>query len=440
MQIIQHTKYLLQHYQLAHKSFLLAVSGGRDSMALAYLFFALKLNFTVAHINYGFRAEDSDKDESLVKEWCEANGIPFYCLRKNGKEELNGKNLQDYARNVRYSFFYKTIKEHNIDMIATAHHQDDQAETLLLQLFRGAGLNGLQGMKVIENNIFRPFLDYNRSVINHFIKENNIPYREDATNAANIYNRNFIRNELFPQLENTFPDVKRHIAQAANRLQEANYFYQKSIQKSLHKLLKNKTENGFLIPINLLLKSESTATLIYELLAHFHLSARYIFEIKKLLSAKQGARLQIENYQLLKDRNNIWWTKQNEATDYWLIEKEDFKNGTIHLENANITFQINEQSKKYTNSSVLYLDYNKISFPLIVRKTKAGDYFYPFGLNKKKKVAKFLIDEKVPLNKRAHKLVLQSGHKIIAVIGHRIDHRYRITTTTTSVLAIEYSK
>ena len=225
------------------KKFLLAVSGGADSMVLSHLFRFFDsaqndkgLEFQVAHVNYHFRGEDSNLDQKIVEDFCKKNDIKFHLKDVSEEEKTEMKSLQNWAREIRYNFFFNLLEKENLDFIVTAHHLNDELETFIINLSRGSGIKGLSGIPKNENRILRPFLTFSKSEIYAFAEENNIDFREDKSNQKDDYLRNKIRNQIVPKITEIFPNFLEQFGESLGYLDTVNQFFQKEIQKILVQL------------------------------------------------------------------------------------------------------------------------------------------------------------------------------------------------------------
>lgn len=265
------------------RKFLLAVSGGADSMVLIELFRLSNLKFDVAHVNYHFRGEDSNLDMMLVQEYCLQNQIQFHLKDVSEEEKSTMKSLQNWARNLRYDFFFDILNERKLDNILTAHHLNDELETFLINLSRGSGIKGLSGIPKNENQILRPLLNYSKDDIYSFAKENNVEFREDKSNKKNDYLRNKIRNQLTPQILEIFPDFLNQFHESLSHLNAVNNFYQEEIEKTYQEILiLENEENSILDREKLLLKPK---TLIIEIIRKLGFSG---LEIEKIIDSENG--------------------------------------------------------------------------------------------------------------------------------------------------------
>ena len=218
------------------KKFLLAVSGGADSAVLSHLFRVSGFEFQIAHVNYHFRGEDSNLDQKIVQDFCKKNNIKFHLKDISEEEKTEMKSLQNWAREVRYDFFFNLLEKENLDFIVTAHHLNDELETFIINLSRGSGIKGLSGIPKNENRILRPFLTFSKSEIYAFAEENNIDFREDKSNQKDDYLRNKIRNKIVPKITEIFPNFLEQFGESIGYLATVNQFFQEEIQKTFDEI------------------------------------------------------------------------------------------------------------------------------------------------------------------------------------------------------------
>ncbi|RYD51691.1 MAG: tRNA lysidine(34) synthetase TilS [Sphingobacteriales bacterium] len=418
---------------------LVAASGGVDSMVLVTLLHQLGYRFAIAHCNFRLRGSASDEDAAFVEAWAAERNIA--CFRKDfdtlAELEQGGGGIQETARRLRYEWFEQIRKDHSFAAIATAHHADDSAETLLMNLFRGTGIRGLHGIRPRQGKIIRPLLFAGKKDLQAYAAELKIDYREDASNAGNDYSRNALRHQILPAIEAQYPHALRAIAETAARVAAAEPLYEKSIARLRKKLMDVRGADHYL-PIRLWQKTESADALLYELLRPFGFTGATIPEIKKLMNAQPGQYLDSETHRLLRHRNFLVLTARNEgvlAADFYLIEREiqtlGFTGGTLTLAEMPVP------DSPVGPATEALLDASQLEWPLVVRRWKAGDYFYPLGMNrKKKKVARFLIDQKLSIAQKEHLWVVESGKRIAWVAGLRIDERFKVRDSTTTVLKL----
>lgn len=420
------------------KKYLLAVSGGIDSMVMADLFLKQQFSFAVAHCNFQLRGEESNLDEQLVKDWCAKNNIECFINHSNTNEycEQHKCSIQVGAREIRYAFFDGILNENKFDFIATAHHQDDNIETVLFQFFRGTGIQGLTGIPAINEKIIRPLLPISKQEILIYAKENNIQYREDKSNLKQDYTRNKLRLNIITQLVEMFPAFKQNIANNIDRMNEVNEIFLQQINQ-YKKILLEQRGKDYYVPILKLKTITPLSTVLYELIKEFHFSFEQTLQVVQLLDRQTGSLVETDSHQIIKNRNFLIITEKNtQETDLILIEENESKIQTqdFELKIKSIIkdkFEINKDFKKCAvNASI-------IEYPLTLRKWRQGDYLYPFGMTKKKKVSKVLIDAKIPLHEKEKIWILESNKKLIWIVGLKTDNRFRITEKTNEVLVFE---
>lgn len=424
---------------------LIGVSGGADSMVLLAILQKLKVPVIAVHYNFMLRQKDADLDQTMVEDFCNQNDISIFIKKEDAQKYADDKKLgiQEVAREMRYSFFREVMEKKGATKILTAHHADDQVETILFNLLRASGIKGLAGMPVAENDILRPLISVSKEEIYAYAKQNNIPFREDESNASDKYQRNFLRNNIIPQLEVRFPNAKENILKSANHLNEAAIIYTQRLEQIKKKLLEKVDEANWRLPIRKLKHYEPLDTILYELFKFFGVSQTQLPELVKLLEAKNGARLELADYTVYKDRNFLL-IRQTPASAGMTQSVEvfiDTEKGSAQLKQGKLSWEfISERigSVKF-DKNIATLDAKNIELPFKLRAPKDGDYFYPLGMKKKKKLSRYFIDNKFsPLGKE-QALVLEmipnkgAGDKrIMWLIGERIDNRFRISESTTS--------
>jgi tRNA(Ile)-lysidine synthase len=431
--------YLTTNYLLPpHYRFIVATSGGLDSVVLCELCHRASLSFAIAHCNFQLRGAESDRDEAFVKTLGERYGVPVHVKRFDtaGYGVLRKLSVQEAARELRYHWFEALRIETNAKYVLLAHQANDNIEWMLMNLFRGTGLHGLTGMpeRVDNAQCLRPLLKHTRSEIEIFAKENNLTWLEDSSNASSKYTRNFFRNEIIPSVKNVYPQAEENLLRTMERLQKTERLYDTLVDEALKKMMvQNGTE--WKIPINRLLPYTDTA-LLYEVFKKFHFTEKQLPEILKLAQAQSGSYMQSSTSRIIKHRRWFVITPLSEVpTATVVIEKESSK---VALPGKEIRLTTLEKAhfKLDKSSAVAQLDASLVSFPLLVRRWKEGDYFYPLGMRKKKKLARFFIDLKLSLSEKEAIWVVESGSRIVWVIGYRIDDRFKITDTTRTVLQL----
>lgn len=415
---------------------LVAVSGGIDSMVLAWLFKQSDFECGIAHCNYQLRGVESDRDETHVRDFAAKNFIPFYSKRFDTKAfaDEKGWSIQMAARELRYEWFEKVREENGYDYIAVAHHRDDSVETFLLNLVRGTGIGGVQGIKVRYNKVIRPLLFTNKEEITHFSIVHKIAYREDQSNTSLMYKRNRIRHQVIPILKELNPSLIDTILQNTAYLTNVERVYLNEIEREKKRLLKGKSTEVY-ISIDELKELNPLEAYLYEFLKPF--GFKKVDDIIDNLDLESGKQFFSDTHRLIKDRNELIISPilENEATDRFLIQKEDEK-----IEKpAKISFQtisIDDFELK-TSKNLASIDFDKIEFPLTLRKWQKGDYFFPLGMKGKKKLSDFFTDQKLSLLEKENTWILCSGTEIIWVVNQRLDDRFKVTDNTKKVYLVE---
>lgn len=418
---------------------LVAVSGGIDSVCLLHLCKAAGFEVSVAHVNFLLRGAESDGDERFVSELAASYGFPFYLHREDAAVYAEAKKVtvQVAAREIRYRFFYELISKHIVgDYILTAHHADDNAETLLMNFLKGTGMEGLTGISAVNGRIRRPLLFAERRQIEVYRAEHNLSYREDVSNLTVKYTRNFIRLEVMPLLEKIFPAVKANLGDNLIRFEEIASLYHAEVAQFFKRHLVE-SAGVWKVSIEALKKSGAVRTLLYEWLRKCGFSVAQSVEAEKLLYAESGKMIISANFRLLRDRKHLVLSDlPPDAMPLIVINEGDTK---IEFAGGVLNIHVTNPSTTSEGDYVALLAADKIKYPLLLRKWRVGDYMYPLGMQKKKKVARILSDKKCSLYEKERIWVIESDKKIIWLVGHRIDDRFKITDKTKQVLRIRLS-
>jgi len=424
---------------------LVALSGGADSMVLLDMLVESKYNCGIAHCNFQLRGEESDKDEQFVTKVAKKYDLPLFVIRfeteKFAKE--NGISIEMAARELRYNWFDKICKQNIYNFIATAHHKNDSAETFLMNIARGTGIKGLTGIPLKNNNIVRPLMFADKTEVLEYAKKNKIKFCTDKTNLQSVYSRNKVRNKIIPLFEEINSAFMQNIYQNIDRFKEIQHIYDAEIYRKKVICLKE-TENGAIINLENLKNISPIRTYLFEFLRPYNFSNQIIDDIILSISGISGKQFISSTHRLIKDRNQFIISKINPKIENQNYKIENYRTGIfigkgkidelkLSIEKKTITpdFEINK------NKNFAYLDLDKIKFPLTLRKWESGDYFYPFGMKKKKKLSDFFIDQKLSLVKKENTWILLSDNQIIWVVGYRVDNRFCITSATKNILIIK---
>ena len=417
---------------LKGKRILIACSGGLDSVVLSRLFKELNYDISLAHCNFSLRGKESDEDENFVILLADKLSIPIFNKKFNTKAyKIKHKlSTQVAARQLRYQWFAEICAEHSFDYLATAHHLDDDLETFLINLSRGTGLKGLIGIPLINDKIIRPFLNFPRADILQYAKENNCPWREDSSNQTSDYLRNKLRIEVIPRLKEVDHNLLNGFHQTQKYLNDSMALVN-DYMTLIKNLVVSETEDGFEIDVLKLQDLPNTNALLYELLAPFGFTAWD--DISDLLTAQSGKQIFSESHRILKNRKSLLLVENNfvhnEAT-FTIKESDTGIDTPINLKIEHV-----DKILGYT-PRIVYLDFQKLSFPLQLRKWREGDSFYPYGMKGKKKLSKFFKDEKLSLIAKEKTWVLSSGNRIVWIVGIRSDDRFKVENQTKKILKI----
>ncbi|MDD3494349.1 MAG: tRNA lysidine(34) synthetase TilS [Dysgonamonadaceae bacterium] len=414
---------------------IVGLSGGMDSMTLIDVLLSLGYNCMAVHCNFHLRGEESERDAAFVEQWCESAkvglvSVDFDTYRYAAEHKIS---IEMAARELRYKWFEDIRKEHHADAIAVAHHRDDLAETVLLNLIRGTGIRGLSGISPKNNSIVRPLLGISRDEIEAYVDERKLPFIFDSSNSDDAFVRNFLRLNVIPLLEKINPSVKNAIYRTAQHVGEARKIYDFYVENQ-----KKAIFAGNRINIDKLKTTLSPATMLFEILSPFGFNASVIEDICQCLDSIPGKVFYSNDYRLIKDRKDLILDKisdENFSQREYAIDKvsqeiTDPIRLKISFLSGNIT--INKDAR------FLYADADKLSFPLTLRKWQPGDWFIPFGMKGRKKLSDFFTDRKFSLPDKENAWVLTSDEDIVWVVGERSDDRFKITESTENVLVMEF--
>lgn len=420
---------------------LLAVSGGVDSVVLCALCKKAGLDFSIAHCNFNLRGADSKRDELFVTALAKEYGVNFFIKSfDTAAISLETKtSIEEAARNLRYTWFEEVRINNGLNYILTAHHADDNIETVLMNFFRGTGIKGLRGILPKKEKIIRPLLFARRSELEAFCQTEELAFVTDHTNAENDFTRNYFRNTILPLVSESYSEAKENILKNIVRFKETEILYRQAVDLHIKKLLEYRG-NEVHIPVLKLIKTEPLATVFFEIIQGYGFTAHQVDEAISLLQSESGKYIQSATHRIIKNRNWIIIAPvQTNIAKHILIEETDhtinFETGALHLEKLDVN-----KVQLSTDNLVAMLDAATVSFPLLLRKWKQGDYFYPLGMKKKKKINRFLIDQKLSLPQKENTWVLEMDKKIIWVVGLRIDDRFKIANSTTQLIKISFNK
>ena len=404
---------------ITDKKLILALSGGIDSMVLADLLLKGKADFVLAHCNFHLRGEESDGDEQFVRDYASRNGLSIYVKQFDTEAyaKEHGISIEMAARELRYSWFEELRQQLQHDYIAVAHHADDQLETFFINLLRGAGIRGLKGMQPVNGNIIRPLLNVSREEIHQYAIENGITWREDHTNAETQFLRNKIRHELLPVIDSISKEGRASILKSISHLASENELYRELVKEKL----------GSIVPQGVLCSFNNLSEqLLFEWLRDYGFNTDQVHFIHEALNHSQPG------------------TSFFSPTHRVTIEREGLELMPICQQNETPLELSYEQIPNHsgfvmdTSAKVAQLDYDKLTFPLQIRKWQAGDRFHPLGMKGSKLLSDFFVDQKMTTRQKEEcHLLTTAQDEIVWVVGRRIDERFKVTDQTKTILKIQ---
>jgi len=427
--------HIFQNFPFLMKSrFFIAVSGGIDSMVLVHLFQKIGFQFAILHCNFQLRGKESDADMEFVQNYADKFDIPWSIGHFDTKAYAKEMKVstQVAARELRYDWFDEQLIEKEFDYVLTAHHADDSLETFMINLSRGTGLDGLLGIPKLNETIVRPMLIFTRDEIEMYAKESSILWREDSSNATDNYVRNKIRHHLAPVLKDINPNFLDAFQNTIQYLQQAKSMIDDAAGLVFKEVCKEKKDE-YHFDIDKLKQLDNPNAYLHYWLQNFGFKAWE--DIYNLIDAQSGKQVFSETHVLLKDRKMLILSLKNKVRSAsFLLHKFDLQvNFPLKFEFCNV----NDISE--TDSNTIFVDENKIEFPLVLRKWEDGDFFYPFGMEGKKKLSKYFKDEKMSLIDKSNTWLLCSENQIVWVVGKRQDNRFIRTEKTTLLLQIKFT-
>ena len=458
---------------------LLAVSGGIDSMCMAELFASCDphVPFALAHCNFHLRGEESDGDEALVRKWASERGIRIH-VRDFDTETYareKGVSIEMAARDLRYAWFAELCLEHGYKAVSVAHNANDNAETLILNMLRGAGLRGLSGMSLVSSvpgfpsiPLLRPLLDSTRKQIEGYMFAHKVPYREDSTNAMSDYKRNRIRNEAFPVFETVNPSFVRTLNREMGYFSEAGEIVEEWCRSMVPSVVKKEGEGFLRVDTETLMANSHWRYLLYYILEPYGFNSAVLASVEDLLASSRtisGKRFESQEYEVLTGRGELLLRKK--ISENTVGESSVYVNprhgavrtftddslmpvrgaGTYHFNGQSFKVEVLDRTPDMTlrqPEGVLIMDADKLRFPFVLRRWRSGDWFVPFGMRGKKKVSDLFTDLKYDaLRKDAAVMIVDTcaegmaeSQHVSAVVGERIDDRYRIHPDTRKIVRI----
>ncbi|MBX2899906.1 MAG: tRNA lysidine(34) synthetase TilS [Cyclobacteriaceae bacterium] len=407
-----------------HHKVLVAVSGGLDSMVMATILLELKFSIGIAHVNFGLRGAEADADQLFVEQWGALHRVLVYSTQVETKQyaQQHGISIQMAARELRYQWFNELTAQHGYDFIATGHHLNDSLETALINLSRGTGLEGLAGIAPRSGSRIRPLLRLTRQQIEVYAAEKQIAWREDGSNQTDAYLRNFIRHRVIPQLKKVNPTLENSFAETTIHLQADL----KLLQHNLHQW---QTAHVHQRGDDLILSVASLSNphiipYLWRTLQAYGFGWEQTQAILAAATGQPGKQFFSQTHVLAIDRGELLITRRVETPPEVVVSLEP---GSYVMGTQTLELVLPVAVEVITNPEVAVLDAEKLAPTLVWRVWQPGDYFYPLGMDKRKKVSDFLVDEKIPVNKKGRVTVLESAGEIVWIAGLRIDNRFKLT-------------
>jgi len=421
--------------ELLANPFLLACSGGLDSIVLTHLCHITGLEFLLAHCNFRLRGAESDGDEEFVQELAKKLYKKYFVTHFDtiGYVNKNKVSVQMAARELRYHWFSEIMRENDIKTLVTAHHGDDNLETFLINLSRGTGIDGLTGIPAKTNVISRPLLRFSRDELESYAKSEGLQWREDSSNSETKYLRNNIRHEIIPLLKKLHPTFLLNFNTTQELLNQTSVIASNHIQEVRDGLFRN--EDGVVkIEIKALQELNPLKAYLYGFFTEYGFTEWD--DVEHLLTAMSGKEVRSKTHRLVKDREYLLLTTMGASTNevFTITENQTAIEEPLHFSIREVT-NIEEQGK-----NVLFVDKETLKYPLTLRKWQKGDYFYPLGMQGKKKLSKFFKDEKVDVISKHKQWLLCSEEQIVWVVGRRADERFKVTDTTKNIVKISWVK
>ena len=419
---------------------LLAVSGGLDSMVLADLCIKSGLDITLAHCNFKLRNEESDGDEEFIKTFAQTNNLEVFITHFETETvaTTQKQSIQMAARQLRYEWFEMLKAQKGFEYILTAHHADDNLETLLINLSRGTGLDGLTGIPELNGSIVRPLLEFDREGIHNFATYHKLSWREDSSNNSTKYVRNNLRHTIIPLLKEMNPSFIESFQNTQNHLKDTQSILEDYMLEVEDKVVESIDENQMIYNIDRILSLNNPKGYLYQLLKGYNFTDWT--QITALLEAQSGKQIRSSTHRLIKNRSQLILTSLDKKSKVSISIEASETFVSLPSHSFDLKLELSE-SLGSTSNTIVYLDFEMLEFPLKLGNWNTGDYFYPSGMTGKKKLSKYFKDEKLSLTEKENTVVLYSNNAVVCIVGMRADQRFLANEKSTKILklSIEYN-
>lgn len=424
---------LTRNHALKSK-FIIAVSGGKDSMCLLHACKNMELDIVAAHCNFMLRADESDADEAFVDQYCFREEIRLEKIRFNTKKESNTRRLstQETARILRYEWFEELRVQHQADYVLTAHHGNDTVETFIINLLRGSGVKGLTGIPEKNGSVMRPLLGIFKNDIDLYASILAVPFRNDSSNESDLYTRNYIRHNVIPLFENINKQALQHILNTSSLLKENNELANELLDELTRKYT-TKDEHVFSIDLSAITDLKFRKTALFFWLNPYGFNSTVIDDI--LLKHSTGKRWESDTHQAIYERGNINIVTLNSS----VIGEQIFDHtlpADITFGNHSYAIDISAEKSENLIHDAFFIDASLVHFPVTLRPWKHGDRFTPLGMKNSKKLSDFFIDLKLSASQKKQAMIVESNNEIVAVIPHRVSDKFKLTDKTSHFLQI----
>ena len=408
---------------LKESSLLLAVSGGLDSMVLINLCEILDLNISLAHCNFKLRDNESDGDERFIKDFCKSHNLEIFTTHFETETfaQTSKQSIQMAARQLRYGWFESLQNQQGFEYVLTAHHADDNLETVLINLSRGTGLEGLTGIPEINGSIVRPLLKFSREEIHSYATQEKISWREDSSNESTKYMRNNLRHTIIPHLKKLNPSFIDSFQTTQNHLKDTQSILDDYMLEVEDRVIESIDEDQIVYNIDQLQTLNNPKAYLYQLLKTYNFTDWT--QITALLVAQSGKQITSSTHRLLKNRSELILSQLNTPSEVSILIEASETNVSILGQPFDLKLEVTTFIESIFEGD-LYLDFESLDLPLRLSHGKAGDYFYPSGMNGKKKLSKYFKDEKLSLVDKENTLVIYSGEAVVWIVGRRADQRF----------------